>query len=379
MAHDIKPRGKVLIVDDESAVREILYDTLEDHYDCTAVASAEEALTLLDGKHVVISDIKMEGMSGLEMVPQVLAQSPDTVVLMISGESSIDSAITALRHGAFDYLVKPFNIRQLAAAVHRAFEHHELLVAKRLYETQLEMLVAQRTQELDQALTSVEDSYRMTLKALAAALETRDHDTGGHSERVVAFSLRLGRELDLDRPTMRALEFGSLLHDIGKIGVPDAILHKPAKLTDTEWETMREHPVMGGRILKGIEFLAGAAQVVSQHHEMWNGKGYPLGLAGNDIDINARIFAVADTLDAMTSDRVYRKAQSYEAAAAELDRFAGEQFDPTVVAAFHRVPREDWDRLRNASLAAERSAPVVDVRAPMAGIRITQLLEAVVA
>lgn len=353
-------RGQILIVDDEPDIREILRDTLQDQFDCVEAGSAEEALTMLDGKHVVISDIVMHGMSGLEMIPHVLQRSPDTVVLMISGENSIDSAIKAMRHGAFDYLVKPFNLRQLAAAVDRAYQHHELLVSKRLYETQLEMLVERRTEELDHALSSVEDSYRMTLKALAAALETRDHDTHGHSERVVSFSLRLGQELGLDRETMRSLEFGSLLHDIGKIGVPDAILHKPAKLSEEEWKTMRQHPMMGGKILNGIAFLKGAARVVSQHHEMWNGLGYPQQLKGEEIDINARIFAVADTFDAITSDRVYRAAQSYEAAAAELDKWAGEQFDPAVVAAFHRVPREDWERLRHRS-----RQPVTEPISPM--------------
>jgi response regulator RpfG family c-di-GMP phosphodiesterase len=347
MSQAFNPRGQVLIVDDEAEIRTVVRDTLEDQYDCVEAGSAEEALELLDGKQVVISDIVMPGMSGLEMVPQVLERSPDTVVLMVSGEISIDSAINAMRQGAFDYVVKPFNIRQLSAAVDRAFQHHELLASKRLYENHLELLVKRRTEELDQALVSVEDSYRMTLKALAAALETRDHDTHGHSERVVSFSLRLGQELELDRETMRSLEFGSLLHDIGKIGVPDAILHKPAKLNEEEWKSMRQHPILGGRILNGIPFLKGAARVVSQHHEMWNGTGYPEKLKGEDIDINARIFAVADTFDAITSDRVYRAAQSYEAAAAELDRWVGEQFDPAVVAAFHRVPREDWERLRN--------------------------------
>ncbi|MEO6392660.1 MAG: HD domain-containing phosphohydrolase [Pyrinomonadaceae bacterium] len=352
MNHDNGAKAKILIVDDENEIRELLRDTLADQFDCLAVASAEEALELLNGQEVIISDILMEGMSGLEMIPHVLERSPDTVVLMISGESSIDSAITAMRHGAFDYLVKPFNLNQLVAAVQRAYEHHQLVAAKRLYENELERLVARRTVELDRALTSVEDSYRMTLKALAAALETRDHDTHGHSERVVAFSLRLGQELGLGKKWLRSLEFGSLLHDIGKIGVPDAILHKPAKLTEEEWKTMRQHPELGGRILAGIPFLAGASRVISQHHEMWNGHGYPLGLRGEEIDINARIFAVADTYDAITSDRVYRAAQSYEVAAAELDKFAGEQFDPDVVAAFHRVPRADWDRLRSGATPA---------------------------
>jgi putative nucleotidyltransferase with HDIG domain len=162
--------------------------------------------------------------------------------------------------------------------------------------------------------------------------------------------LRLGREYGLNTQEMKALEFGSLLHDIGKIGVPDAILRKPAKLTDEEWVRMREHPIHGQQILRGIKFLQGAAKVVAQHHEKWDGSGYPLGLVGDDIDICARIFSVADAFDAITSDRVYRKGRSYEAAAGELDEWSGRQFDPKVVEAFHRVPPEDWDELRRRSL-----------------------------
>jgi putative nucleotidyltransferase with HDIG domain len=225
-----------------------------------------------------------------------------------------------------------------------------LLAAKQRYENHLEELVKQRTAELDRALGSLEDAYRSTLRALTAALEARDSETHGHSERVVSYSLRLGREYGLDEPQMKALEFGSLLHDIGKIGVPDSILRKPAKLTEEEWVRMREHPLHGQQILRGIEFLEGAARVVAQHHEKWDGSGYPLGVSGEQIDLCARIFSVADAFDAMTSDRVYRRGKSYEAAAQELDEWAGRQFDPTVVQAFHRVPRQDWEALHRQSL-----------------------------
>jgi HD-GYP domain-containing protein (c-di-GMP phosphodiesterase class II) len=162
--------------------------------------------------------------------------------------------------------------------------------------------------------------------------------------------LRLGREYGLDESQLKSLEFGSLLHDIGKIGVPDSILRKPAKLTEDEWVRMREHPLHGQQILRGIEFLEGAARVVAQHHEKWDGSGYPLGLKDNDIDLCARIFAVADAYDAMTSDRVYRRGKSYEMAAKELDDWAGRQFDPKVVEAFHRVPKSDWEELHRLSL-----------------------------
>jgi response regulator RpfG family c-di-GMP phosphodiesterase len=344
-------RACILIADDEQEIRNVLYELLSGDYDCQLVASAEAALARLRTMRfdVVVSDINMEGMSGLEMIPHVAEIAPDAVVVMVSGAQTVESAIEALRAGAFDYVTKPFDLRHVEAAVRRALEHKRLREAKRRYENYLEELVAERTAELDRTLATLEDSYRMTLKALAAALETRDRETHGHSERVVSFSLRLGRELNLTAEELRSLEFGALLHDIGKIGVPDAILHKPAQLCAEEWVNMRRHPVHGQQILRGIEFLEGAARVVGQHHEKWDGTGYPAGLRGEEIDLNARIFAVADAFDAITSDRVYRAGRSYEVAVAELEEFAGRQFDPKVVAAFRRIPRAEWDELRAAS------------------------------
>jgi len=356
------PRSRILIVDDEPEITAILSDLFDGHYECTTAGSAEEALEWLAKRdyELVVSDITMPGMSGLDMIPHVKSMWPSTVVVMISGMQTVESAIGALRLGSFDYVMKPFDLRQVEAVVKRALEHQELIVAKQRYENHLEELVEQRTTELDQALNSLEDAYRSTLRALTAALETRDLETHGHSERVVTYSLRLGREYGLDSQRLKALEFGSLLHDIGKIGVPDSILRKPAKLTDDEWVLMRQHPVHGQQILRGIEFLEGAARVVGQHHEKWDGSGYPLGLSGDDIDLCARIFAVADAFDAITSDRVYRKGKPYEAAAKELEDWAGKQFDPKVVEAFHRVPKEDWAELHARSLIKKEDP--LDVR-----------------
>jgi response regulator RpfG family c-di-GMP phosphodiesterase len=344
-------RGRLLVADDEPEIRDILQEFLCGNYECHTVGSAEEALVLLGASKydVVISDINMEGMSGLEMIPHVREIAPETAIIMISGGQTIEYAIEALRGGAFDYVTKPFDLRHVEMAVERARQHHELLRSKRRYETFLEESIKLRTKELAQALASLEDAYRTTLKALAAALETRDTDTHGHSERVVSFSLRLGRELNLDEDQLRSLEFGALLHDIGKIGIPDMILRKPAALTDDEWATMRRHPALGQQILRGIEFLEGAARVVGQHHEKWDGTGYPQGLRAEEIDLNARIFAVADAFDAITSNRVYRAGRSYEVAVAELEEFAGRQFDPQVVAAFRRIPAEEWEELRAVS------------------------------
>lgn len=348
----ITSRARILIVDDEPEITAILIDLFSGEYDCDSAASAEEAIATLKSRQfeLVVSDITMPGMSGLDMIPHVKQLSPNSVVIMISGMQTVESAIGALRLGAFDYVMKPFDLRQVEAVVKRALEHQDLIVAKQRYENHLEELVEQRTAELDHTLNSLEDAYRSTLKALTAALETRDLETHGHSERVVTYSLRLGREYGLDATRMKSLEFGSLLHDIGKIGVPDLILRKPAKLTEEEWVLMREHPTHGQQILKGIEFLEGAARVVAQHHEKWDGSGYPLGLKGEEIDLCARIFSVADAFDAMTSDRVYRKGKPYSDAAMELDDWAGRQFDPKVVEAFHRVPPSDWAELHELSL-----------------------------
>jgi len=218
-------RSRILIVDDEREITAILADVFSDDYDCTTAGSAEDALALLPltNYQLVISDITMPGMSGLDMIPLVKSSSPNTVVVMISGMQTVESAIEALRLGAFDYVMKPFDLRQVEAVVKRALEHQDLIVAKQRYDDHLEELVEQRTAELDQALNSLEDAYRSTLKALTAALETRDLETHGHSERVVSYSMRLGREYGLDSQRTKALEFGSLLHDIGKIGVPDLI------------------------------------------------------------------------------------------------------------------------------------------------------------
>jgi response regulator RpfG family c-di-GMP phosphodiesterase len=345
-------KASLLIADDEAEIRKVLQDCLCGSYDCTTVGSAEEALALLQAREfdLILSDITMDGMSGLEMVPLVLARSPETVIIMISGAQTIESAIEALRVGAFDYIMKPFDLKHVELIIRRAREHQRLLQSRRRYESYLENLIERRTGELNKALLTIEASYRSTLKALAAALETRDRDTHGHSERVVSFSLRLGRELGLDEEQLRSLEFGALLHDIGKIGIADAVLRKPAPLTAEEWQQMREHPTLGQSILRGISFLAGAARVVGEHHEKWDGSGYPRKLKGSEIDLNARVFAVADAFDAITSDRVYRAGKSYESALAELESCAGKQFDPHVVAAFRRVPPVDWEQLRAASL-----------------------------
>ncbi len=219
MSETLGRRARILIADDETEIRDVLYDLLTPVYECASVNSAEEALARLRGNDydLVISDIMMSGMSGLEMIPHVLRAAPDVVVIMISGVQTVESAIEALRAGAFDYIMKPFDIQHVEAAVARALEHHSLRLAKRRYESYLEEMVAQRTAELDKTLHSLEDAYRTTLKALTAALETRDAETHGHSERVVNFSLRLGVELGL------AERAGLAQDGVGHADLPDVV------------------------------------------------------------------------------------------------------------------------------------------------------------
>jgi len=354
--------ARVLIVDDEESVRSLLYDLLCDVYECHVARSAEEALERLGNARydVVLSDIMMPGMSGIELLENVARHWPDTTVIMVSANHDTRRAVAALRQGAYDYIVKPFELEEVELSVSRAVEHRRLVVENRLYQTELENLVAARTEELWQVnqflkekgeklaetVDELSRTYRSTLGALAMALDARDAETRGHSERVVAYSLRLGVQLGLSREELVGLERGALMHDVGKIGVRDAILLKPASLTPDEWQEMRLHTEFGRAILEQVPFLANAIPVVAEHHERWDGAGYPRGLKGEEIDVKARVFAVADCIDAVTSDRPYRRASTFEVAGEELVQHTGTQFDPRIVEAYFAVPIEEWRELR---------------------------------
>lgn len=354
--------ARILIVDDEESVRSLLYDLLCDAYQCSVAASAEEALEIVGRGDfdVILSDIMMPGMSGIELLEQISLRRPETIVIMVSANHDTRRAVAALRQGAYDYIVKPFELEEVELSVSRALEHRRLVTENRRYQTELENLVAARTEELWQANSFLKEkseklsetvdelsrTYRSTLGALAMALDARDAETRGHSERVVAYSLRLGVQMGLPREELVGLERGALLHDVGKIGVRDAILLKPASLTADEWEEMKLHTEFGRAILEQVPFLATAIPVVAEHHERWDGSGYPRKLKAEEIDIKARVFAIADCIDAVTSDRPYRRANSFEAAGEELRQHAGSQFDPEIVKAFYEIPFDEWRELR---------------------------------
>lgn len=314
--------------------------------------SIESALNFLRRKEyaVILYNANFSGKKDFEMLRRLKAASPSSMLILLGDENSPETAIKTFRAGAFDFLRLPSEFDEIESVIYRAFEQYEMKKLKDSYQFHLESLAAERAAEIDHILERVENSYRITLKALVQALETRDFETHGHSERVVTFSLRLGFELGLEKDALRDLELGALMHDIGKIGVPDAILRKPAQLNEEEWDKMKLHPLYGQKILRNIKFLEGAAKIVCQHHENWDGSGYPYGLRGEAIDLGARIFAVVDAFDSMTSDRIYQKGCSYEEALAELERCAGTQFDPMIIEAFKNIPQEDWEILRERSL-----------------------------
>jgi response regulator RpfG family c-di-GMP phosphodiesterase len=341
----------ILIVDDEEPIRRLLSMYLSTQYTCTTAQSAEEATELISVSsfNLVMSDIRMPGASGLELCQLVHKMCPETVMLMVSGMTDIQFAIDAMRQGAFDYVTKPFDLSHVMISVERALRYQALVEAKQHYEQSLEETVRLRTNELrslndnlNGMLEALYTNYRATLRALAGALEARDVETRGHSNRVVAYSLRIAKELGISHNELIALEQGALLHDIGKIGIRDSILLKRGPLTPGEWEEMREHIRHGLRIIDGIDFLSGARPVVSQHHEKYDGSGYPNGLRGNAIHIQARIFAVADAFDAITSDRPYRSSQPYANARAEIVANSGIHFDPKVVKAFLNISEAEW-------------------------------------
>lgn len=357
-------RDKILIVDDEPNVRSILMRHLADEKtDCVPSHSAFDALNKIKSERfsLVISDVMMPGMSGVELLRFVKRRDSETAVIMITGFMDINTAVDSLRMGACDFITKPFDLPTIRRAVDRALEQRQLLIENRYYQEELEKKVRERTFELNGALHEVEESYKITLEALVTALDAREHETQAHSQRVREYTLTLAEQLGLDREGLIQLGRGALLHDVGKIGVPDSILLKPGKLTSEEWVEMMKHPRIGHEILHDIKFLSAAAEIVLCHQERWDGRGYPNGLGSSDIPFGARVFAVADALDAMTSNRPYRKAMSFKVALNEIRQCAGTQFDPHVVDAFRSVPPETWQNIHDAINRTYQSSDCYDV------------------
>ena len=341
---------RILVVDDEEPIREIISSMLSAAgYKTRQAASGMEALAILNSTgefELMLSDLMMAELDGIALLERSKEKYPDMPVIMVTAVHDISVALAAIRNGAYDYLLKPFEREQLLAMVRRALEHRRLKLENRAYQSNLESLVAARTEQLRQAMTDLERSYDITLEALGDALDLKDAETEGHSKRVTAFTIAIARAMGLSGEKIRVIARGAFLHDIGKMAIPDAILLKPGALTETETEIMREHCFRGYQMLKKIPFLSEAAEIVYSHQERFDGTGYPRGLSGQDIPMGARIFSIADTLDAITSDRPYRAARSIQVARDEVERFSGRQFDPEVVRVFMEMPDTIWEDLR---------------------------------
>jgi putative nucleotidyltransferase with HDIG domain len=265
---------------------------------------------------------------------------------MVTAVHDISVALQALRNGAYDYILKPFEREQLLATVRRALETRRLKRENDAYRTNLEALVAARTQQWKEALGDLKKSYDLTLEALGEALDLKDAETQGHSRRVTAYTIAIARKMSLQKDEISVIARGAFLHDIGKMAIQDNILRKPGKLNDEEFGKMKEHSYLGYNILRKIPFLAEAAEIVYAHQERYDGTGYPRGLRGDEIPLGSRIFSIADTLDAMTSDRPYRPAQTFAAARIEIEKWSGRQFDPQIVRVFLEMPENIWEDLR---------------------------------
>jgi putative nucleotidyltransferase with HDIG domain len=349
---------KILIVDDEESIREVLASLLEAcGYECATAANGAEAIKQLDARRfdLVLSDILMPVMDGLVLLQKLHEREPDLPVVMVTAMHDISAAIGALRTGAYDYVLKPFERDELYFSVRRALEHRRLVIENRNYQSGLEILVQERTAQLSHALRDLEKSYDYTLEAFAGALDLRDAETEGHCQRVTKYTVLIARSMGIAEPgALRHLARGAFLHDIGKMGIPDNILRKPGPLTEEEWQVMRRHTEIGYAALRNIPFLRQAAEIVLTHQERYDGQGYPKGLRGEEIPLGARIFAVADAFDAMISERPYRRPIPIEAARAEILRHAQSQFDPRVVEVFLALPPETWWKVRGSPGGAFR-------------------------
>jgi putative nucleotidyltransferase with HDIG domain len=340
---------RVLAVDDEATACKLLSLILSSPaFHCITASNGEEALMILQREQfdAVISDLHMPGIDGMELLTRVRSRYPHMAFLVTTGVDDVDVGVKAMRCGADDYIVKPLRESVVLASLENALHKRYLEQQVENYGQHLEELVAERTSQLQAALGQIEGSYEQTLQALSAAIDLRDNETAGHSQRVCRYAIEIARAMGWSDKQLGSLARGAYLHDIGKLGIPDAILLKPGPLTADERKLMQQHVPIGFDLVKGIPFLADAAEIILTHHERCDGSGYPRGLTRDQIPLSARIFAVVDTLDAITSDRPYRRASSFESARETIRDLSGSQFDPQVVNVFLGLPEATWQASR---------------------------------
>jgi putative nucleotidyltransferase with HDIG domain len=341
--------ARILVVDSEAHVRAVIGATLESQgYPVQMTACGLEAIKLVEENDfdLVLTEVVIQDGSGIALMEQIRGQRPQLPVVMVTAIHDISVAIDSMHRGAYDYVLKPFEREHLLGTVQRALEYRQTLQENHSYQQNLEMAVRARTELLRQAMEDIEQSYDITLEALGDALDLKDSETEGHSKRVTANTIALARAMGVASTEIKMIARGAFLHDIGKMALADEILLKPGPLTAEEQTVVRRHCANGYDMLRKIPFLHEAAEIVYTHQEHYDGGGYPSGLRGSEIPIGARIFAVADALDAITSERPYRKARSFEKARKEIQRCSGTQFDPAVVEVFLKVPIGVWQELR---------------------------------
>ena len=358
------PEHAVLFVDDEVNILRALQRLLRSEpIEVRTATRAAEALSILAAYpiQVIVSDQRMPGGTGVDLLAAVREQYPDVVRLMLSGLTEIDVAVDAINRGEIYRLItKPWNGDELRATLRQAFDHWDLkqeirrldrLTRQQNEELQdlnrnLETLVRERTKQLAEKNQELRDAYIQTIRALAEAVDAKDTYTRGHSERVGVYASKIARELEFPKAMIERVYIAGLLHDVGKIGVRDAVIAKPARLDAAEYAEMKRHPEIGARILEPVRFLSDVVPCVRHHHEWFDGSanGYPHRLRGDQIPIASRVILVADTVEAMTSDRPYRKKLSLERVVSEIHKFSGTQFDPACASAFLRILEREGER-----------------------------------
>lgn len=345
-------RDSILVVDGHEQRREELVAVLRTaRYQAESIGCGEEALDYLTARPdcgLVIAEMELPDCNGLVLMDAIGREHPEAAVILATDNQDVKFVASAYRSGVMDLILRPITRPDVLEIVGRALELSRMRQQTLAYRQNLEELIAKRSAKLRATMTDLEQSYDITLEAMGDALDLRDEETEGHSKRVTAYTIALARALSLSPDDLKIIARGAFLHDIGKIAIPDAILLKPGKLTPEELEIMKTHCERGYAMVRKIPFLSEAAEIVHAHQERFDGTGYPRGLKGDEIPMGARIFAIADTLDAITSDRPYRKGRSFAEALKEIERCAGTQFDPQIVEAFLAMPRETWPTIKAA-------------------------------
>jgi putative nucleotidyltransferase with HDIG domain len=336
---------RFIVVDDDESIRRLLVHIITARYpECAAAGDLASARRLLAESHfdIMMLDLTLTDGSGTELLDERGPLGPEGVVVVITGQQELQTAIEVIRRGAFDYVIKPFSRATIEERLDKAVQEWRSRVRGSYYKLHLERLVNAMTEKLLNTNERIEAVYDMTVAALGSALDLRDPETHEHCRRVTENSLRLGAAMGLADHELKSMRWSAYLHDIGKIGIPERILAKTSTLTEEERNQIKEHPLLGFRMISSIEFLKDATEVVLYHHEKFDGSGYPYGLKGEGIPLAARVFAVVDAMDAMLYDRPYRKALPFSALKAELIRESGRHFDPSVVETFLGFPETAW-------------------------------------